>query len=218
MNGHKMPNGTARHHDSSYNPGIQTDAFVNSYLLSRQKRAFDIMLSLAMLPFAIPAGIVCWMLVSLTMGFPVIFAQHRVGLNGKVFVMYKFRSIRRTSDTSNGTKHHHNDITPVGRILRMFRLDELPQIYNILRGEMSWVGPRPEIPHYVEIFSGKHPDFNARHNALPGITGLAQVRNPNATPNDNLEKLVHDLEYIRKANLLTDLKILISTALVVINK
>lgn len=193
-------------------------ALSNPYLLGGTKRLFDILLSLMMLPFAIPAAILCWLLVMLTMGFPAIFAQHRVGLNGKVFIMYKFRSIRRTSDTNNGTSHRNNDITPAGRFLRMFRLDELPQIFNILRGEMSWVGPRPEVPYYVNLFSEKNPDFHLRHKALPGITGLAQVRNPNATPNDNLEKMQHDLEYIREANLLKDLKILLQTALVIINK
>lgn len=171
-----------------------------------------------MLPFAIPAAVICWTLVMLTMGAPAIFTQQRVGLNGEVFRIYKFRSIRRTSDTRNGTSHSHSDITPVGRILRLFRLDELPQIYNILRGEMSWVGPRPEVPYYVNLFSEKNPDFLLRHKALPGITGLAQVRNPNATPNDNLEKMQHDLEYIHKASLLKDLKILLQTALVIVNK
>ena len=185
----------------------ETVQISNPYLLGFTKRTFDILISLAMLPFAIPAAVICWTLVMLTMGAPAIFTQQRVGLNGKTFRMYKFRSIRRTSDTKNGTSHSHADITPVGRLLRMFRLDELPQIYNILRGEMSWVGPRPEVPYYVELFSHKNPDFHLRHKALPGITGLAQVRNPNATPNDNLEKLQHDLEYIHKANLLHDLKI-----------
>ncbi len=171
-----------------------------------------------MLPFAIPAAILCWLLVMITMGFPAIFAQHRVGLNGKVFVMFKFRSLKRTSNTRNGTSHSNADITPVGRFLRMFRLDELPQVYNILRGEMSWVGPRPEVPYYVELFSDKNPDFMLRHKALPGITGMAQVRNPNATPNDNLEKMQYDLEYIRRASLQTDLKILMQTFLVIINR
>ncbi|HMM12874.1 MAG TPA: sugar transferase [Bacteroidales bacterium] len=179
---------------------------------------FDWLLTIFMMPFAIPMGIICWIMVMITMGKPVIFAQHRVGLNGKIFTLYKFRSIKRNSDTQNGTYHTTSDITPVGRFLRMFRLDELPQIYNIIRGEMSWVGPRPEVPFYVDHFEKMHPGFHLRHLALPGITGLAQVRNPKATPADNLEKLQHDLAYIRHASLMADLKILFQTIYVIVNR
>lgn len=218
VNGHSLNGGHQSNGAHQYESNPEAAMLENSYLLSGRKRAFDLIITFIMLPFLIPAAVICWTLVMISMGSPAIFAQHRVGLNGKVFVLYKFRSLKRDSDTRNGTGHSYHDITPVGRFLRLFRLDELPQIYNILRGEMSWVGPRPEIPYYVEMYGSKNPEFHLRHKALPGITGLAQVRKPDATPNDNLEKMKHDLQYIREASLINDIRILISTAFVIINK
>jgi lipopolysaccharide/colanic/teichoic acid biosynthesis glycosyltransferase len=103
------------------------------------------------------------------------------------------------------------DIIWVGWVLRAWRIDELPQIYNILRGEMSWVGPRPERPHIVDQCILNISNYSMRHEVLPGITGLAQIKNPSATPIENSEKLQYDLEYLRRASLGLDLKIVWKT-------
>lgn len=181
---------------------------VNEYLYSKPKRRLDILFSLLVIPVVVPIILVCAFLVLITMGWPVFFAQKRIGLNGKVFVIYKLRSLKKTSNNKEGILHSNGDVTAVGKVLRLFRFDELPQIWNILKGQMSWVGPRPEVPYYVNMYSKLNPAFNERHQALPGITGLAQLNNPNATPNDNLDKLSYDMEYIRTASLKSDIHIL----------
>lgn len=184
---------------------------MNDYLFSWQKRTLDIAFTLLILPAVFPLLIFCAFLVIITMGFPVIFSQKRIGLNGRVFIIYKLRTLKRKSNNVEGITHTNGDITPLGKFLRIFRFDELPQIWNILRGEMSWVGPRPEVPYYVEKYNNLNPNFNGRLAALPGITGLAQLNNPNATPSDNLDKLEHDLSYISNANVRMDMKILFKT-------
>jgi lipopolysaccharide/colanic/teichoic acid biosynthesis glycosyltransferase len=188
---------------------------MNSYLSSKRKRTLDILFTLIALPFILPLLIATAFLVLLTMGSPVVFAQKRVGLNGKVFIMFKLRSLKRSFNNQHGTKHTNGDITPLGKFIRIFRLDEFPQIWNILKGEMSWVGPRPEVPFYVEKYTEIDPHFADRLKALPGITGLAQLINPNATPDHNLDKLNHDMDYIQRANLRMDLKILIKTFFII---
>jgi lipopolysaccharide/colanic/teichoic acid biosynthesis glycosyltransferase len=190
------------------NANKKNEPIVNAYLYSKQKRLLDILFSLLVIPVVVPVILVCAFLVLITMGWPVFFAQKRIGLKGKVFVIYKLRSLKKTSNNYEGILHSNDDVTPIGKILRLFRFDELPQIWNILKGQMSWVGPRPEVPYYVEMYSKLNPAFNERHLALPGITGLAQLNNPNATPNDNLDKLSHDMEYVRTARLKTDIHIL----------
>lgn len=190
------------------NADKKTEPIVNPYLYSKQKRLLDILFSLLVLPVVVPVILVCAFLVLISMGWPVFFAQKRVGLKGKVFVIYKLRSLKKTSNNHEGILHNDDDITPVGKVLRLFRFDELPQIWNILKGQMSWVGPRPEVPYYVDMYSKLNPGFGERHLALPGITGMAQLNNPNATPNDNLDKLSHDMEYVRTASLKTDIYIL----------
>lgn len=191
------------------------ELLLNRYLNSKLKRAFDLLFTILILPLGLPLLLLCmaWLLASV--GLPVIFAQNRVGLNGRQFTMHKLRTLRNGANNHNGTRHEPTDITKVGGILRLLRLDELPQMWNIIKGEMSWVGPRPEIPFYVERFDAIDPDFRFRLLALPGITGMAQLNNPNATPDDNLDKLKHDLEYIQKASLWMDIKILLKTFLVI---
>jgi lipopolysaccharide/colanic/teichoic acid biosynthesis glycosyltransferase len=109
-------------------------------------------------------------------------------------------------------------IPGLGKFLRQTRLDELPQIWNILRGDMSWVGPRPEQLAFVEQCKEKYPAYDARHAIKPGITGLAQIHNPDATMDDHQEKLVHDLQYIQTASLWLDIQILWKSLVVVLKK
>jgi len=157
--------------------------------------------------------------IRITMGAPVILRQHRVGQSGAVFTMYKFRTMepdRRVNDFSyfgenrRRTHKHPQDprITPVGRFLRKWSLDELPQFLNVVRGEMSLVGPRPEMP---QIVAGYEPWQHARHSVKPGITGLWQI-------SERGDRMMHeatetDLAYLDKISLKTDLEILILTPL-----
>ena len=120
-----------------------------------------------------------------------------------------------TTDDLAGMRSLDSDSFFVGRILRAWRIDELPQIWNILKGEMSWVGPRPERPHIVARCELEIPNYGLRHQILPGITGLAQVKMPDATPNDNKDKLLFDLKYSESASFWFDLKILRQTIRIV---
>lgn len=168
----------------------------------------DIVVSIFALPIGLPFFVFSCLVVFFTSRGPIFFVQTRVGKNGKVFQLIKIRTIKHEFGKIPGKMHTEQDITKAGKILRKLRFDELPQIWNILKGEMSWVGPRPEIPFYYEHYKAKHPEYHQRQWVRPGIAGLAQLNNPNATPNDNLEKLTFDLDYVRKATLFTDLKIL----------
>ena len=150
---------------------------------------------------------------------PVFYQQDRVGLHGKVFPVYKFRTMCMDAEKLSGPRLASEDdprITGVGRILRATRLDELPQLWNVLKGDMSIVGPRPERPYFVERFQEKMPYYGYRTNVKPGITGLAQVYGKyNTTVYD---KLIYDLIYIQKSNILEDLILLIQTVRVVFVK
>jgi lipopolysaccharide/colanic/teichoic acid biosynthesis glycosyltransferase len=188
---------------------------MSPYLHSRSKRLLDLVFSLIIGPFALLVLVVAMILVYMTSGKPIFFTQQRVGYNGKLFTMVKIRTLNLAFASVPGAQHETNDITWVGKILRKTRIDEIPQILAILKGEMSWVGPRPEVPFYYEHFQTIDARFNQRLQARPGITGSAQINNPNATPNDNLEKLEHDLKYIECATLALDLKILATSFIVI---
>jgi lipopolysaccharide/colanic/teichoic acid biosynthesis glycosyltransferase len=143
-----------------------------------------------------------------------------VGQNGRVFTLYKLRSMK--DDAENGGTPHwasHNDdrVTRVGRFIRKWRIDELPQIFNVLRGEMSFVGPRPERPYFVDQLMKQIPYYALRHSAKPGITGWAQVcYKYGASVDDAIEKLQFDLYYVKNRSLFLDLMILIATVEVVL--
>jgi lipopolysaccharide/colanic/teichoic acid biosynthesis glycosyltransferase len=147
-------------------------------------------------------------LVRITSRGPGIYRQERVGRNGQIFTMYKIRTMRANAEENTGavwSPRSDPRITRVGRILRRLHLDEFPQIYNVLRGDMSLIGPRPERPEFVDILEKKVPGYSLRHSVKPGITGLAQINLP---PDVNLScvrrKLTLDLEYIMTANLSLD--------------
>lgn len=183
---------------------------MSSYLKSPLKRLLDIFFSIFVLPIAVPLVMVGALLVFLSDGGWFLFVQERIGLNSKPFLMLKIRTLRNgfSSSTNAGKQHTDIDILPVGKILRQLRIDELPQIWNILKGEMSWVGPRPEIELYFKHYSNIEPTFSKRQSCKPGITGLAQLKDPEATPDHSLEKLPHDLFYVNNASFALDLKIL----------
>ena len=184
---------------------------MNPYHNSLQKRLLDIFLSVLIFPIAFPLLLLSIILILVFNGTPAFYIQERVGKDGVRFNMYKLRTMKHKFKNRGGTIHQDKDITRIGRLLRITRMDEVPQILNILKGEMSWVGPRPEVPFYVDIYLEKDEKYNLRHAVLPGITGLAQVEYPNATPNENLDKLSYDLEYVEKASLQMDIRLFLAS-------
>jgi lipopolysaccharide/colanic/teichoic acid biosynthesis glycosyltransferase len=143
---------------------------------------------------------------------PLLYRQVRVGRNGELFTIIKFRSMRPDSGHSNWTQHGDVRVTRVGNVLRRSHIDELPQMINILRGDLSIVGPRPEQPHYVEELSGKLPFYDLRHLVRPGLTGWAQVRyGYGGSEDDALEKLQYEFFYLRHQSLRLDLLIMVQT-------
>ena len=174
------------------------------------KRAIDIALSVAaLLVFAIPLGLLA-LVVKLTSRGPVLYRQIRMGLDGKPFTIVKFRSMFHDAERETGPVWAQKDdprVTAVGRVLRRSNLDELPQLWNVLRGDMSIVGPRPERPHFVEQFKHKIPQYMLRHKVKAGLTGWAQVNGWRG--NTPLEKRIeYDLYYIENWSVRLDLKIM----------
>ena len=158
--------------------------------------------------------------IYLESGGPVLYRQERVGQGGRIFTLYKLRSMKNDAE-SGGTAHwaRANDerTTLVGRFIRKFRVDELPQIFNVFLGDMSFVGPRPERPFFVDQLAKQIPFYALRHSAKPGITGWAQVRyHYGASVDDAIEKLQHDLYYVKNHGMFLDIMILIATVEVVL--
>jgi len=150
---------------------------------------------------------------------PILFRQERVGQHGRVFVVNKFRSMFADAELGNAVWAATNDprVTRVGRWLRRTRLDELPQFFNVLLGDMSFIGPRPERPEFVRTLQRKIPFYMERHSVKPGITGWAQVRHHYAgSVEESLEKLQYDLYYVKNLSPLLDLLILLNTIQVVL--
>lgn len=188
---------------------------MSPYHASISKRFLDISFSLLILPFIWPFLIISLVLVWLSSGGQVFFYQTRVGRFGASFKLIKIRTLHKRFDSAPGALHGPNDITLVGKFLRKTHIDELPQIWNILKGDMSWVGPRPEVPYFYEHFKELEPTYADRQLARPGITGLAQLNNPDASPNENLEKLKFDLDYVNQATFWMDVRILVQTFLLI---
>ncbi|HWB23992.1 MAG TPA: sugar transferase [Chitinophagaceae bacterium] len=176
------------------------------------KRTCDILLTMLLLPVAVP-GILFGLLVTyFTSKGPVFFVQKRVGLGGKIFTIYKIRTmVYNPAGYTRYTVPGDERVTPAGKLLRKTKMDELPQLLNVLRGEMSLIGPRPERVEIANYFSAIDKNYAYRHCIKPGITGLAQVNYPYATPRENLVRLNCDLYYIHNFSVLLDLDILIKT-------
>ena len=177
------------------------------------KRTFDIVVSFLLLVFFLPLWILLAILVKLSSPGPIFFKQERLGLDGKKFTMYKFRSMRPGAETQTGpvwTSKNDPRRTPLGVFLRKTSLDEIPQLYNVLKGEMSLVGPRPERPYFVDQFKTVVPKYLDRHRVKTGMTGWAQVNGLRG--NTSLEERVkYDLYYIENWSLAFDVKILLRT-------
>ena len=184
------------------------------------KRIFDIVMSSVLLVLAWPLMLLAAVLVKITSPGPVIYSQIRVGLNGTCFKIYKFRTMRADAEKNTGAvwaKVDDNRITSIGKILRKTRIDELPQLFNVLTGNMSLIGPRPERPEFVETLKVQIPDYEKRLSVKPGITGLAQVYHKyDETIEDVKKKVDYDIKYIENMCLWSDLGITMKTVGVVL--
>lgn len=185
----------------------------------RLKRAFDVIFSLALLVPALPIMLITAIIVRLESPGPVIYRQDRVGLHEKEFTVYKFRSMRADAEKNGAVWASANDsrVTAFGRFIRKVRIDELPQIWNILRGDMSFIGPRPERMTFVQKLARDIPYYSLRHTVKPGLTGWAQVCYPyGASEEDARHKLEYDLYYIKNMSILLDIQIILKTIGVVL--
>ncbi len=175
------------------------------------KRAFDILGSAALLAAVAPLfPIIIWRIKSVD-GGPAFFSQVRTGLDGRSFRLYKFRSMKMSAEEDRTwTRNDDDRITAIGAFLRRTNLDELPQLFNVLKGDMSLVGPRPEQPEFVERFQARYPEYNIRHRVRSGVTGWAQVNGLRGDTSIR-QRVIHDLYYIENWSFSLDLKILLRT-------
>jgi exopolysaccharide biosynthesis polyprenyl glycosylphosphotransferase len=200
---------------------IFATGFCPSKIYLAFKRALDVILSVLVLVCTVPIMALAAIIIKLETPGPAIFSQERIGLLGKRFMVYKFRSMRQDAERKTGptwAKENDDRITRAGRFLRKSRLDELPQVWNVLRGDMSFIGPRPERPYFVELLKSKIRYYDLRHYVKPGITGWAQVMYPyGASVEDSYRKLQYDLYYAKNISLQLDLLILLKTIRVVVS-
>ncbi len=195
---------------------IFADGFRKTQMLLITKRAIDLVISGLALAFAVVPMLVIAAAVKLTSPGPVLYHQQRVGRGGRVFTVHKFRSMCVNAEAKTGavwaTPGADPRVTRIGRLLRRSRLDELPQLWNVLKGDMSLVGPRPERPEFVRNLTTEIPFYGQRHVVKPGLTGWAQVRYTyGATTEDAMQKLQYDLFYIKNLSVSLDLYIIVST-------
>jgi sugar transferase (PEP-CTERM system associated) len=206
----------------SLNPSwmVLGEGFRQGYFGNAVKRLFDLTVSAALLLLALPIMLVTAICIFLESGLPVLYRQERIGQGGRVFTLYKFRSMKNEAESDGKpqwAKVDDDRTTRVGRFIRKWRIDELPQVFNVFKGEMSFVGPRPERPFFVDQLTKQIPFYALRHSAKPGITGWAQVRHQyGASVDDAVEKLQYDLYYVKNRCLFLDLAILLATVEVVL--
>jgi sugar transferase (PEP-CTERM system associated) len=199
---------------------IYGEGFHQDWFRTAVKRAFDIVVSLVLLVLALPVLAVTAAAILLESGTPVLYRQERVGRGGISFTLLKFRSMRIDAEGDGAARWADRDddrVTRVGRFIRRTRIDELPQLWNVLGGEMSFVGPRPERPCFVTELTRAIPFYAVRQSVKPGITGWAQVRYTYAASVEDAErKLRYDLYYVKNHSLFLDLVILVQTVRVVL--
>jgi sugar transferase (PEP-CTERM system associated) len=196
------------------------NGFDQSLFRTSCKKIFDLVVSISILIVAFPLLLITALLIFLEDRGPIFYRQERVGKDGKHFMVLKFRSMRTDAERAGKPQWAStNDprTTRVGRVIRLLRIDEFPQILNVLKGDMSFVGPRPERPYFVKQLCEEVPYYNVRHSIKPGITGMAQVRYQyGASVADAVQKLQYDLYYVKNNSLFLDMLILIDTLQVVI--
>lgn len=177
------------------------------------KRGLDIVISTIVLIVTLPISLIVGIIIKLDSKGPVIFKQERTGYKGKTFLTYKFRTMKVETHEGDRVLTHDERCTKLGNIIRKLSIDELPQLINVLKGEMSLVGPRPWIPEYYKYFSKEQ---KKRCDVLPGITGLAQAMGRNSI--DIFQKINYDIEYTKKVTFKMDVKIIIETVKTVFAK
>lgn len=196
------------------------DGFNQGWTRTFGKRLVDIVGSLILLAVSLPFMLITALLIVLESKGPILYRQERVGLNGKTFNVVKFRSMRADAEKDGKPQWasvKDDRVTRVGQVIRKLRIDELPQIFCVLKGDMSLVGPRPERPYFVDKLTQEIPFYAVRHSVKPGVTGWAQVRyHYGATVEDSREKLQYDLYYVKNHTLFLDLVVLFETVAVVL--
>ena len=196
------------------------DGFNQGAWRTAVKRVFDIFCATVLLVLAAPVMLAAAVLIKLESAGPALYRQERVGLDGRSFSIAKFRSMRTDAEKDGQPRWasaNDDRVTRIGNVIRRLRIDELPQLFNVLRGDMSLVGPRPERPFFVDQLTQEIPFYALRHSVKPGVTGWAQVRYPyGATVEDSLEKLQYDLYYVKNHTLFLDLVVLMETVAVVL--
>lgn len=190
-----------------------------NYLNSKFKRVLDIITALGLLLISTPFFLIIPPLIKLSSKGPIFYQQIRAGKNNKPFRIYKFRSMVTDAEKEGPRWASKNDsrVTKIGKIIRKTRIDELPQLWNVLQGDMSLIGPRPERPEFIEMLSKNLPGYHLRHYVKPGVTGWAQINHPyGASLADAKEKLQLELYYLKNGSLWLDFKILFRTVFVVL--
>jgi sugar transferase (PEP-CTERM system associated) len=199
---------------------IFSNGFNNSTCHRAAKALMDYVLSSVGLIISVPIFALIALAIKVDSPGPIFFRQKRVGKNGKIFELLKFRSMTNDAEKETGpiwAEENDSRITRVGKIIRKLRLDEIPQMFNVLRGDMSFIGPRPERPHFVKQLIGEIPFYEKRLSVKPGITGWAQIEYPyGSSKNDALEKLKYDLFYIKNVSIFSDLSIIFRTVKIVL--
>jgi sugar transferase (PEP-CTERM system associated) len=199
---------------------IFSDGFVISRWTRFVKRAFDLLLASTGFVLAAPFTLLTALAVYLDSEGPILYCQERVGENGRIFTVYKFRSMcvdAEKAGTPMWAAEDDQRVTRVGRVIRKIRLDELPQLWNVLRGDMSFVGPRPERPFFAEQLSQEIPFYQQRHAVKPGVTGWAQIKYQyGSSVEDAMEKLRYDLYYVKHLSIALDLSIVFDTVKVIL--
>jgi sugar transferase (PEP-CTERM system associated) len=198
---------------------IFSNGFKRTMILKGLKRWIDLLFSILGIVLSLPLSLAIALAIKLDSRGPVFYKQVRVGEEGRQFTLYKFRSMQVNAEQHGPVWAIIGDIrvTRVGRVMRKLRIDEIPQLINVLKGEMSFVGPRPERPFFADQLKHEIPFYVQRHSVKPGVTGWAQVCHSYAsTKEDNLEKLKYDLYYIKYMSIFFDLMIIFKTVKIVI--
>ena len=196
------------------------DGFGSGWVRAATKRIFDIICASVLIVLTLPIMLVTALLILLEDGFPILYRQERVGLNGRLFDVVKFRSMQKDAEKDGQPRWaaaSDDRVTKIGRVIRKLRIDELPQLFSVLKGTMSMVGPRPERPYFVDRLTQEIQFYAVRHSVKPGVTGWAQVRYQyGASVEDAAQKLQYDLYYVKNHSLLLDVVVMFETIGVVL--
>ena len=218
---YEVISGLARTEQISGLPLIEVNFQESNWSSSGMKRFFDFLFSFISILVLSPFFVFIGAIIKLSSKGPIIYSQERLGFKGKPYQIYKFRSMVVDAEEKSGPVWTSDDdprITPIGKILRKYRIDELPQLINVVLGQMSLIGPRPERPYFTKKLKEKFPLYDRRFRVRPGITGWSQIKHPSDLEEEDVrQKLRYDFYYIENLSLNLDLKILISTIVVVLS-